>query len=137
MKQTILSFLLLVFTLSAIGQEYTISGNVTSEQDGFPIPTVNILVKNSSNGVTTDFDGNYTIKNVSQNATLVFSYVGYKTKEITVTNGNAINVKLSEDVEGLEEVVVIGYGSQKRKEVTGAVSTVTSETIESAKTNTN
>lgn len=133
MKQTILSFLLLVFTLSAFGQEYTISGNVTSEQDGFPIPTVNILVKNSSNGVTTDFDGNYTIKNVQQNATLVFSYVGYKTKEITVTNGNAINVKLSEDVEGLEEVVIIGYGSQKRKEVTGAVSTVTSETIEALK----
>ncbi|QXP59294.1 SusC/RagA family TonB-linked outer membrane protein [Olleya sp. HaHaR_3_96] len=133
MKQTILSFLLLIFTLSAIGQEYTISGIVTSEQDGFPIPTVNVIVKNSSKGVTTDFDGNYTINNVTKNATLVFSYVGYKTKEVVITKGEVINVMLSEDVASLEEVVIIGYGTQKRKEVTGAVSTVSSETIEALK----
>ncbi|MGB6268798.1 MAG: SusC/RagA family TonB-linked outer membrane protein, partial [Olleya sp.] len=133
MKKTLFSFLLLIFTLTAFAQEYTITGNVTSEQDGLPIPTVNIVVKNTSNGVATDFDGNYIINNVSQNATLVFSYVGYKTKEVVVTNGNPINVALSEDIEALEEVVVIGYGSQKRKEVTGAVSIVSSQTLDEIK----
>ncbi|WGD34247.1 TonB-dependent receptor [Olleya sp. YS] len=133
MKKTFFSFLLLIFTLSAFAQEYTITGNVTSEQDGLPIPTVNIIVKNTSNGVTTDFDGNYSINNVPQNATLVFSYVGYTTKEVVVTNGNPINVALSEDVEALEEVIVIGYGSQKRKEVTGAVSVVSSQTLDEIK----
>mgnify|MGYP001943022729 FL=1 len=130
MKKTFFSFLLFLMAFSAFAQEYIITGNVTSQQDGLPIPTVNILVKNSSNGVTTDFDGNYTISKVAKNSTLVFSYIGYKTKEVVITNGNPVNVQLTEDVEALEEVVIIGYGSQKRKEVTGAVSTVSSETIE-------
>jgi len=133
MKKTIFSFLLILFTLFVSAQEYTISGNVTGLQDGFPIPTVNIIVKNTSNGVTSDFDGNYSINNVQKNATLVFSYVGYKTKEVVITNGNNLNVQLTEDIEALEEVVVIGYGTQKRKEVTGAVATVSSETIEALK----
>jgi len=133
MKKTFFSFLLFLMAFSAFAQEYIITGNVTSQQDGLPIPTVNILVENSSNGVTTDFDGNYTINKVAKNSTLVFSYIGYKTKEVVITNGNPVNVQLTEDVEALEEVVIIGYGSQKRKEVTGAVSTVSSETIEALK----
>ncbi|WP_397363062.1 SusC/RagA family TonB-linked outer membrane protein [Olleya sp. R77988] len=133
MKKTFFPFLLLIFSISAFAQDYTISGNVTSEQDGFPIPTVNIIVKNTSNGVTTDFDGNYSINNVPQNATLVYSYIGYKTKEVVVTNGNPINIMLTEDVEALDEIVVIGYGSKNKKDVTGAVSLITSETLDDLK----
>ena len=110
-----------------------ISGLVTDSNDGLPIPGVNVIIKNTSKGTTTDFDGNYTISNVSAGDVLQFSYVGYLTQEITVSSNSAINVSLSEDVSQLDEVVIVGYGTQKKKEVTGAVSTVNSETIEALK----
>lgn len=133
MKHYFFSFFLLLVSLSAFAQEYTVSGNVTSAQDGLPIPTVNIVIKNTSKGVTTDFDGNYTINNVPQDAVLVFSYIGFETKEVNIINGNTLNIVLKEDTESLDEVVIIGYGTQKRKEVTGAVATVNSKTIEALK----
>jgi TonB-linked SusC/RagA family outer membrane protein len=109
-----------------------INGIVTDAKDGLPIPGVNVIIKNSNKGTTTDFDGNYTI-NISTGDVLQFSYVGYLTKEITVSGSSTINVSLLEDVSQLDEVVIVGYGTQKKKEVTGAVSTVNSETIEALK----
>ncbi|WP_027879809.1 SusC/RagA family TonB-linked outer membrane protein [Mesoflavibacter zeaxanthinifaciens] len=133
MKKIFLSVLLSIFAISIYAQEYTISGVVTSQQDGLPLPTVSVIIKNTTKGTVTDFDGNYTISNVQKGETLVFSYIGFETKEVVVNNSNAINVTLTENVESLSEVVVIGYGSLKKREVTGAVSTVGSEVLEEIK----
>ncbi|KJD31511.1 alpha-2-macroglobulin [Tamlana nanhaiensis] len=95
-----------------------ISGTVQDE-NGSPIPGVNVIIKGTSNGVSTDFDGNYSIE-ASKKQTLIFSFLGYNTREINVKNYNKINVTLSEDSASLDEVVVVGYGLQKRESITGA-----------------
>ncbi|MFC7445486.1 MULTISPECIES: SusC/RagA family TonB-linked outer membrane protein [Mesoflavibacter] len=129
MKKIFFSFLLLLFATISFAQEYNITGNVSSAQDGLPLPTVSVTVKNTSKGVVTDFDGNYAINNVNKGETLVFSYLGFTTKEVVVGNQTKIDVLLEEDIESLEEVVVIGYGSQRKELVSGAYSSLDSETI--------
>ena len=105
--------------------QVTVTG-VTSDANG-PIPGVNILVRGTTNGAISDFDGNYTLNNVPEDATLVFSYVGFQTKAVAVNGQTVINVTLNEDAAELEAVVVIGYGTQSIKDATGAVAVVTSE----------
>ncbi|MFY0629005.1 MAG: TonB-dependent receptor [Flavobacteriaceae bacterium] len=105
---------------------------VVKDITGETLPGVNVIVKNSSKGDVTDFDGNYRISSVPQGSILVFSYLGYTTKEVTVDK-ETINVILEESSEKLDEIVVIGYGTQRKKELTGAVSIVSSETIENLK----
>jgi TonB-linked SusC/RagA family outer membrane protein len=107
-------------------QTITVKGNVTG--DGEPLPGVSVLVKGTTNGVVADFDGNYKIK-ASTNSTLIFAYIGYATKEIRVSGKTTVNVNLTEDVSQLDEIVVIGYGTQKKKELTGAVAQIKSEEI--------
>jgi TonB-linked SusC/RagA family outer membrane protein len=109
-----------------------ISGTVLDE-GGIPIPGANILVKNTNNGAVTDFDGKFTINDVTTGSTIVFSYLGYLTQEIVVNDNQELNVTLNPDVAQLDEVIVIGYGTQTKKEITGAVSIVSSETIEALK----
>ena len=123
--------ILLLFSFSAISyaQNVDVKGTITEGSSGQPLPGVNILIKNTSRGATTDFDGIFTINEVPINSVLVISYLGYVSQEITVVNSDPINIVLQEDTETLNEVVVIGYGSQTKKEVTGAVSTVSSETL--------
>lgn len=104
-------------------------GVITDESSGDPLPGVNIVIKNSSVGTQTDFDGNYSLPNVSTGAVLVYSFVGYQTIEVTVKE-TTINVALKEDSQQLEEVVIVGYGKQKRKDVTGSVSLVNEETLD-------
>ncbi|MGB3608114.1 MAG: TonB-dependent receptor [Psychroserpens sp.] len=133
MTTKLLSLLFLFCTAFTFSQNTTASGTVTDEATGLPIPGVNILVKNTSKGASTDFDGRFTISDVPVNATLVFSYVGYKEQEVVVTNSNPINISMIEDTESLDEVVVIGYGTQKKKEITGAVAVISSEEIEKLK----
>ncbi|MFD1095004.1 SusC/RagA family TonB-linked outer membrane protein [Salegentibacter chungangensis] len=134
MNRTLLLFLLCFASISALhAQTFSVSGNVKEAETNIPLLGVNIIVKNTSNGVVTDFDGNYTIDNVSQGDVLVFSYVGYTTKEVTVTDQRLINVTLETDSQALEEIVVIGYGTQQRKDITGAVSVVNNQTIEDLK----
>ncbi|WP_136480726.1 SusC/RagA family TonB-linked outer membrane protein [Cognatitamlana onchidii] len=116
------------FAFTATAQEKTITGTVTGEADGMPLPGVNVIIKGSTSGTSTDFDGNYSI-DVTEGATLVFSYIGYISKEILVSSGVNINVSLSEDVSALDEVVVVGYGSTKRSDLTGSVSSVDSEEL--------
>ncbi|AIM62032.1 membrane protein [Cellulophaga lytica] len=129
--KTKLSLLFTVcFCLVSLAQQNNISGTITEQGTGFPIPGVSIIIKNTIKGVVSDFDGNYTINNVPENAILQFSYLGYVTQEIKITNQQTLNVILTEDVSKLDEVVVIGYGDQKKKDITGAVSIVSSETIE-------
>ncbi|GAA4282193.1 TonB-dependent receptor [Gaetbulibacter aestuarii] len=102
-----------------------VQGNVTSS-DGQPIPGVNILVKGTTQGAATDFDGNYAIS-ASPDDILVFSFVGYKTQEQVVGDRQTINVVLQEDATSLSEVVVIGYGTAKRSDLTGALTSVSSK----------
>lgn len=129
-----LSILFLLFLSGHIyAQEMEITGTVTEELTGQPIPGVNILVKNTSIGASTDFDGNYSLSNVEKGSVIVFSYIGYETLELTVGDNTIINASLKEDTQALDEVVVIGYGTQKKKELTGSVSTVSSETLEEFK----
>lgn len=97
-----------------------ISGTVT-DVSGVPLPGASVIVKGTTNGTQTDFDGNYTL-NVSEGVTLVVSYIGFAAKEVVVGNSATINVKLEEDTASLDEVVVIGYGTQTRAEVTNAIS---------------
>ncbi len=100
----------------------TIKG-VVSDIDG-PMPQVNINVKGTSNYATTDLDGNYTITNAGSNAVLVFSYVGYQTQEVAVSGRKEINITLTADSNALNEVVIVGYTSEKKSAITGAVATV-------------
>ncbi|WP_166963813.1 SusC/RagA family TonB-linked outer membrane protein [Yeosuana marina] len=110
-------------------QEKTITGLVTTNEDGMGLPGVNIVVKGTSNGTSTDFDGNYSIKVNNNSAVLVFSYVGYITKEISVESQSVINVILEVDASALDEVVVVGYGTTKKSDITGSVSSVKSEEL--------
>lgn len=132
MKKVIFSLLVTISLVTSLqAQNSTVSGTVTSSADGFPLPGVNIIVKNTSNGAVTDFDGNFTLKNVEANATLVFTYLGFKTQELPASSN--MQVALDEDNEALDEVVVIGYGSQKKADLTGSVSVVGAETLEKLK----
>lgn len=106
----------------SVTQERTITG-VIKDNTGFGMPGVNIMVKGTSNGTITDIDGNYSL-NVPENATLVFSYVGYLPQEIQVGTSKTVNVLLKEDTKTLDEVVVIGYGKMKKGDLSAAVSTV-------------
>ena len=108
--------------------DITISGVLTDEADN-PLPGVNVLVKGSTIGTTSDAQGRYSLSVPDENAILVISFIGYTTQEITVGNQTTINVKLLPDVRQLGEVVVVGYGTQKRTSVTGAISSVSSEEI--------
>ncbi|MCM4161604.1 TonB-dependent receptor [Antarcticibacterium flavum] len=108
--------------------QQTVGGTVVDE-NGLPVPGVNIIEKGTTNGVITDFDGNYLIEVTTQNAVLVFSSVGFETREITVGDQASINVTLSVSVDALSEVVVIGYGTASRRDVTGAISSISEENL--------
>lgn len=101
----------------------TINGTVTDENN-VPIPGVNVLEKGTTNGTQTDFDGKYALSGVGKGHVIAYSYIGYESKEFSVGSTNVINVTLSESTELLDEVVVIGYGSVKKSDLTGAVSSI-------------
>jgi len=105
--------------------QITVSGVVSDS--GGPIPGVNVLERGTSNGAISDFDGKYTLNNVASDAILVFSYIGFKSAQVPVNGQTTINATLEEDASELEQVVVIGYGSIRAKDATGAVATVKSK----------
>lgn len=119
--------LICLLSLGAFAQTNTVSG-VVRDTKGASIPGVTVKVKGTTNGVLTDADGKYTLKSVSTTATIVFSSIGYTPKEFTANRVN-INVTLEEDNQNLNEVVVVGYGEQKKSTVTGAVSQIGSQEI--------
>ncbi|MEN8125180.1 MAG: SusC/RagA family TonB-linked outer membrane protein [Bacteroidota bacterium] len=119
-----LTFLFIMLSGSVIFAQ-TVSGTVTGD-DG-PLPGVNVIVKGTSSGTATDFDGNYSIDNVADDAILVYSFIGFVNQEITVNGQSIINVFLQTDSEALEEVVIIGYGQTTVKDATGAVASVKAE----------
>ncbi|MDO6596542.1 TonB-dependent receptor [Oceanihabitans sp. 2_MG-2023] len=133
MRLTLYTFLALLFFTTASAQNHTISGTIIEKDNGMPIPGANIIVKNTNNGVVSDFDGLFTINEVPNGATLQFSYVGFVTYEVVINKSTTLNIQLETDVASLDEVVVIGYGSQKLSKVSGSVSKVDSESIETLK----
>ncbi|WP_405380339.1 SusC/RagA family TonB-linked outer membrane protein [Maribacter sp. LLG6340-A2] len=108
-----------------------ISGTVT-DQNGTPLPGASVVVKNSNNGTTTDFDGNYVLRNVDENQTIIFSYIGFKALEVKVNKKSVIDVSLEEDAQSLDEVVVVGYGTMQKRDVTGSISSISDNDIEKA-----
>ena len=119
------------FTVTA--QEGSITGSVSDAINNDPLPGVNVVVKNTNNGTNTDFNGNFSLDGVNNGDILVFSYLGFKTLEYTVSDSFNISISLEEDVEALEQVVVLGYVSQKASNISGAVSTVGGDDIEKLK----
>jgi TonB-linked SusC/RagA family outer membrane protein len=120
---------LLFFSVTyALAQGVTIQGKVADES-GAPLPGVTVVLKGTSIAVPTSADGNYTINVPDGSGTLVFSYIGFQNKEVPINNQSTVNVQLGADTKALEEVVVVGYGSQLKKEVTGAVQTISTKEI--------
>lgn len=117
--------MLISITMSVMAQDVSVSGKVTDAKTG-GIPGVTVTLKGSTRGTNTDVEGNYQIS-VPGNATLSFSAIGYETQDVAVGNKSVVNVVLSEDVKALEEVVVVGYGTVKKKDATGAVSALGSK----------
>lgn len=130
---TLLMLLPIIGLWANPSQSKTISGIVISAADAEPLIGVSVLIKGTSVGTITDFDGNYSIS-ARDGEVLVFSYIGYKNQEITVTNQTVLNVSLAEDSEVLDEVVVVGYGVQKKKLVTGATVQVKGESLQKLNT---
>ncbi len=128
-KFTCLVILFLSGLFAGYAQTFSVSGKVTDE-NGMPLLGVNVIVKDQTRGTTTDYDGNFTIQNLSSGDVLQFSYLGFVPREVTVSEQESLNIVLETDQQSLDEVVVIGYGTQTKKEITGAVSVVGSETIE-------
>ena len=127
---TLLFFLLIGFSASA--QNINIKGIVKDAVSGEVLPGVSILIKGTVKGTETDFDGVYALSNLEKGAILVFRYLGYKQQEVIAINGT-LDVSLEYSAEALDEIIVVGYGSQKRKDVTGSVSIVGAETLEALK----
>ena len=118
--------LIMICTQNVVAQTSRITGLVT-DNTGVPLPGVSVIVQGTAKGASTDFDGKYTIENLNTTDNLVFSYVGMISQTISISNKTVINVIMLDSAESLEEVVIVGYGSQSRAEVTGAISTVDAE----------
>lgn len=134
MKTQFISLLiaLLAGLLPLQAQQVSISGIVTDKKLNEPIIGASVVVKGTSNGCITDLDGNFQLNNVASGSTLVVSYIGYQTQEIPVQKGKtSYQVTLSEDTQTLDEVVVVGFGTQKKVNLTGAVATVDTKALES------
>jgi len=128
-KSGVLSLLLLGFALSfTFAQQRTVTGTVTSEDQG-ALPGVNIVVQGTTQGAVTDAQGNYSISVSGDDATLVFSFIGYSTQAVPVGGQTVINVTLAPDVTSLDEIVVTAYATQKKKDLTGAVGVINTEEL--------
>ncbi|RIA08602.1 TonB-linked SusC/RagA family outer membrane protein [Flavobacteriaceae bacterium MAR_2010_72] len=139
MKHTILCFSILFlvignFTINA--QNITVEGKVTSTVDKLALPGANITVKGTNIGATTNFDGEFSINVPNRSSTLVFSYQGFKTEEVIVGDQTFMDIALEEDISKLDEIVLIGYGSSKRKDLTGSISSIKATDLESVKATT-
>ncbi|CAM1373249.1 SusC/RagA family TonB-linked outer membrane protein [Tenacibaculum xiamenense] len=135
LKTNFIFIILTIFSLQNLSAQKSIKGKV-KDTEGNGLPGVTVLIKNTSIGTSTDFDGNYNFK-VSNNldkATVVFSYVGMKTREVKYTGQKVINITLKENANRLNEIVVVGYGTVKKGDVTGSVSSVKDVLIKKSKT---
>ncbi len=132
-KMSLTALLALLVASIALGQERVVSGTV-SDETGAPMPGVNVLVKGTNSGTATDANGQYRLSVNSDQAVLVFSFIGYNTQEVSVGAQSTVDVSLAQDVQTLSELVVTGYSMDKRRELTGSVSTVKSKDLTFAPT---
>ncbi len=109
-------------------QDFIIKGTIT-DQNGTPLPGANVLEKNTTNGTQTDFDGNFALRVANEKAVLIISYVGFITQEIAVNNRKSIKIALTEDTGKLNEVVIVGFGSQKKESVVSSITTINPEEL--------
>lgn len=128
LKKKLILVIALLINIQLVAQDLTVTGTVTGENN-IPIPGVNIVVLNTIRGTQTDFDGNYSIR-VSDGEVLQFSYLGYATQTVIISGQTTINITLQEDTSQLDEVVVIGYGTQRKSLLTGAISKVVNEDLD-------
>ena len=134
MKYTTFFIMLLLFSSSLFAQNKVVTGIVYEASTGFPLAGATVSEKGTNNGAITDFDGNFSLSNVTANGVIVVSYIGFLSQEVATANIlGALNVLLVEDAAQLDEVIVVGYGTQRKKEITGAVSVIGTETIEALK----
>ena len=122
-----LSLFFLLLSMGAAAQNGTLEGTV-KDVTGSPLIGVNVIQKGTTNGTVTDIDGNFSIR-VPENAVMVFTYIGFSAQEITWDGVSAMDVIMHEDVELLDEIVVVGYGTQKKRDVIGSISTISSEDL--------
>ncbi len=119
----------MVLTNTLLGQDRTITGTIASSEDGVAIPGVLVLEKNTNNGTVSNEDGQYSLQ-VREGAILVFSSVGFMTEEVAVDDRSVIDLDLAPDIQSLDEVVVVGYGTQERETLTGSIVNVEGKTLE-------
>ncbi|HEA30690.1 MAG TPA: TonB-dependent receptor [Leeuwenhoekiella sp.] len=129
-KSSVLIWIFILPLLSFSQDLKTISGTITSQEDNMPLPGVNILVENTNYATVSDFDGNFTLEVPENGATLKVSYIGFKTKTIDVDSQDNFNLVLEPDVASLSEVVVVGYGKQKKSDIVGSISSVSQKKLE-------
>ncbi len=130
MQKKIIALILIIFCIMKIdAQPFTISGSVT-DNDGNGLPGVNVLIKSTTSGTVTDMSGNYSIEVRGQEDVLIFSFIGYVSEEVPVLNKTEVNIVMVPSLESLDEVVVVGYGTVKKRDVTGSIASVKNEDIE-------
>jgi len=127
MKKTLVALLLAVICLPAFAQDRTVTGKVTDAKDGSPLVAASVVVKGTKKGISTSADGTYTLKVSSSDNTVIVSFLNYATKEVSIKGQSTINVALTQNADQLGDVVVIGYGSVRKKDLTGSVSSVSSK----------
>lgn len=131
MKRVLLLLVALAASVSlSLAQERTVTGVVTDAADGAPLPLANVLIKGTQNGTVTDNEGRYTLRVPGPDATLVFFYTGYESKEVVVADQTVINVKLGEASEEIDQVVVVAYGTVKKESLVGSQGAVASKEME-------
>lgn len=134
LNKNIMAILMLFFfsfiLTQASNAQIAVSGTIVGQTDGVAIPGVSILEKGTTNGVITDLEGNYKITVSSEESVLIFSFIGYQTQEVIVGKDTSIDIQLASSDIGLDEVVVVGYGTMKKSDLTGSVSSVKSESLE-------
>src|SRR5690348_10611465 len=116
MRKIVLLIFSCAISFQLMAQGRTVTGKVTSAEDGSSLPGVNVILKGTTVGVATDADGNYSIQTPGSGGTLIFTFIGLETKEIEIGEQTVINVPLAMDITQLSEIVVVGYGTQSRKE---------------------
>ena len=129
-----ITLMLIMFSASAAAQDGKLKGNVTGASDGEPLIGVSVVVKGTSKGSVTDYDGNYALNGLKRGDIVVFSYIGYTAAEQTYNGQQTMDIKLKEDSRTLDDVVVIGYGTMKKKLVTGATMQLKGDDIQKLNT---
>ena len=123
----LLMLIILCFAFTANAQSISITGKVISSGDESGLPGVNVIVQGTTNGTVTDVDGNYMLAVAGETSILVFSSVGFVQEEVVVGNQTAINLTMTPDLTALDEIVVVGYGTMKKSDVTGSLTSVSSK----------